>query len=256
MYGGATSQQQTVNSTDMNPMNSAVRKIHNLLSSGAVTVTGPNQPRILKQKVGATIVSSTTNSTTNNVQQQQQNSTNTNNILGRCYICDDSTNGTQNQMLTDMVTSHTSTKFPNKIGQLVGDAFMVIVSVEDVVCPRCNNLINYLDRLENDVERVRNNIMNLLHKKYGLNDDSSSSASVVASSASPAQTLSSGGGGGGGSGVGSVGGGGVSGVVNQQISASASPPIKMQKLNSGNVVNRVVNLNDDGADARSRKGEH
>lgn len=221
---GATSQ-QTVNSPDMNPMNSAVRKIHNLLSSGAVTVTGPNQPRILKQKVGTTVVSSTTNST-NNVQQ------NNNSIMGRCYICDDATNGTQNQMLTDMVTSHTSTKFPNKIGQLVGDAFMVIVSVEDVVCPRCNNLINYLDRLENDVERVRNNIMNLLHKKYGLNDESSSS---TAASAATNTTISN-----------------SSGVVSQ-TTASASPPIKMQKLNSGNAAVNRVSMNDDGADGRNRK---
>ncbi|XP_011196042.2 uncharacterized protein LOC105221078 [Zeugodacus cucurbitae] len=166
-----------------NQMNNAVRKIHNLHSSGAVTVTGLSQPRILKQKVGSGIV---TSSNTHNQQQSHVNSTN------RCYVCDDALSASQQQnLLTETQTSHTATKFPNKIGQLVGDAFMVIVSVDDVVCARCTNLLNYLDRLENDVERVRTNLMNLLHKKYGLNDDS--------------------------------GGGG------------ASPPIKMQKLNSGGV---------------------
>lgn len=203
-----------------NPMNSAVRKIHNLLSSGAVTVTGPNQPRILKQKVGSTTVTSTANN--NNAAAQQ------NNYGGsRCYVCDDAivSSSTQHQ-LTEMNTSHTNTKFPNKIGQLVGDAFMVIVSVEDVVCSRCTNLINYLDRLENDVERVRTNIMNLLHKKYGLNDD--------------------GGGGGGGSSAAATSG-------NILVSQSGSPPIKMQKLNSGNVaVNRMVNSGDESGD-RVRK---
>lgn len=160
-------------------MNSAVRKIHNLLNSGAVTVTGPSQPRILKQKVvgsgggvvgGATVTNATTN-IANNVQQQQQQLISS--TINRCYVCDDALGANQAQhQLTEMQTTHTSTKFPNKIGQLVGDAFMVIVSVEDVVCPRCTNLINYLDRLENDVERVKTNLMNLLHKKYGLNDDS------------------------------------------------------------------------------------
>ncbi|XP_054735750.1 uncharacterized protein LOC129242878 isoform X1 [Anastrepha obliqua] len=187
-----------------NQMNNAVRKIHNLHSSGAVTVTGLSQPRILKQKVGSGIV---TSSNTHNLQQQ----TNTNST-NRCYVCDDALGSSQQQnLLTETQTSHTATKFPNKIGQLVGDAFMVIVSVDDVVCARCTNLLNYLDRLENDVERVRTNLMNLLHKKYGLNDDS--------------------------------GGGGAT-----------SPPIKMQKLNSG-AVGRTAE--DTGSDlGRVRKVLH
>nr|XP_014094720.1 uncharacterized protein LOC106620686 [Bactrocera oleae]XP_036215072.1 uncharacterized protein LOC106620686 [Bactrocera oleae] len=176
-----------------NQMNNAVRKIHNLHSSGAVTVTGLNQPRILKQKVGSGIV---TSSNTQNLQQSHVNNAN------RCYVCDDALSASQQQnLLTETQTSHTATKFPNKIGQLVGDAFMVIVSVDDVVCARCTNLLNYLDRLENDVERVRTNLMNLLHKKYGLNDDS--------------------------------GGGG------------ASPPIKMQKLNSGGVARTAEESSND-----------
>ncbi|XP_004525505.1 uncharacterized protein LOC101463460 isoform X1 [Ceratitis capitata] len=178
-----------------NQMNNAVRKIHNLHSSGAVTVTGLSQPRILKQKVGSGIV---TSSNTHSLQQQTTHVNSTN----RCYVCDDALGASQQQnLLTETQTSHTATKFPNKIGQLVGDAFMVIVSVDDVVCARCTNLLNYLDRLENDVERVRTNLMNLLHKKYGLNDDS--------------------------------GGGAV------------SPPIKMQKLNSGTAARTVEETSND-----------
>uniref|UniRef100_A0A1I8P8V4 C2H2-type domain-containing protein n=1 Tax=Stomoxys calcitrans TaxID=35570 RepID=A0A1I8P8V4_STOCA len=204
-----------------NQMNSAVRKIHNLLSSGAVTVTGPNQPRILKQKIvgsGTTVVSS---GLTNNIQQQQQIGTSSN----RCYVCDDALGANSAQHpLTEMQTTHTTTKFPNKIGQLVGDAFMVIVSVEDVVCSRCTNLINYLDRLENDVERVKTNLMNLLHKKYGLNDDS---------------------GGGAGNTTATVAGGGVStvtSVTTNNISSQQTPPTKLQKLNSGAAVSAVQQM--------------
>lgn len=172
-------------------MNSAVRKIHNLQTSGAVTVSGPNQARILKQKI-------TTNAATavvgNNLQQQVG-------ANNRCYVCDDALAAGQAQhSLSKMATSHTATKFPNKIGHLVGEAFTVIICADDVVCARCTNLINYLDRLENDVERVRSNLINLLHRKYGLNDD-----------------------GGGGGGVGS----------------SDVPPQKMQKLNSGATVIRA-----------------
>uniref|UniRef100_A0A1A9Z3J3 C2H2-type domain-containing protein n=1 Tax=Glossina pallidipes TaxID=7398 RepID=A0A1A9Z3J3_GLOPL len=191
-----------------NQMNNAVRKIHNLLSSGAVTVTGPNQPRILKQKIvgsgsgsGTNVTGgNTTVATGNSIQHLVTSATSAN--INRCYVCDDAlgANQAQNQ-LTEMQTSHTSTKFPNKIGQLVGDSFMVIVSVEDVVCARCTNLINYLDRLENDVERVRTNLMNLLNKKYGLNDD----------------------------------GGGAT-------ASPTAPPNKLQKLNSGAAVSAVQQM--------------
>ncbi|XP_061393409.1 mucin-22 [Musca vetustissima] len=195
-----------------NQMNTTVRKIHNLLSSGAVTVTGPNQPRILKQKIvgsgaGTTVVSSGLN---NSLQQQQQIVTSSN----RCYVCDDALGANQAQHpLTDMQTTHTSTKFPNKIGQLVGDAFMVIVSVEDVVCSRCTNLINYLDRLENDVERVKTNLMNLLHKKYGLNDDSGGGAGNTVTGGGSTVT--------------------VGGTPNNIAAQQTPPPNKLQKLNSG-----------------------
>ncbi|XP_075159591.1 putzig [Haematobia irritans] len=208
-----------------NQMNSAVRKIHNLLSSGAVTVTGPNQPRILKQKMvgsgGAAGVTTVVSSgLTNNIQQQQQIGTTSN----RCYVCDDTLGANQAQNpLTEMQTTHTTTKFPNKIGQLVGDAFMVIVSVEDVVCSRCTNLINYLDRLENDVERVKTNLMNLLHKKYGLNDDS-------------------GGGGGGSVNTTVAGSSSTASATTNNISAQHTPPNKLQKLNSGAAVSAVQQM--------------
>lgn len=217
-----------------NQMNSAVRKIHNLLSSGAVTVTGPNQPRILKQKIVGSGVTTTTVTTTgqlsNNVQQQQlqqQQVVTTTTANNRCYVCDDALGANQAQhQLTEMQTTHTTTKFPNKIGQLVGDAFMVIVSVEDVVCSRCTNLINYLDRLENDVERVRTNLMNLLHKKYGLNDDSggASAASSVAASVTPNASP-----------VAGTGTAIATSVTTNNVSAATiqAPPNKLQKLNSG-----------------------
>lgn len=244
-------------------MSSTVRKIHNLLSSGAVTVSGPNQPRVLKQKVagtnmvsnavppvgggGGTInvavgghavaappsltVTNSTNVNTaannNSVQQLAMTATTMVNHNNRCYICDDhmSNNHIQHPF-TEMVSTHTSTKFPNKIGQLVGDSFMVIVSVDDVICTRCTNLINYLDRLENDVERVKSNILNLLHKKYGINDDNRNNLSTIGLMTTPANisnntsnntivTLPN-----------------TSTSITSYVSTTA-PPNKLQKLNSG-----------------------
>ncbi|KAM8709305.1 hypothetical protein ACLKA7_016158 [Drosophila subpalustris] len=199
--------------SQLNP--STYRKFNNLLSSGAVTVTGPGQPRILKTtRLGTPGGSSGGGGGNTNVsaasQQQQQNIMDSDNGV-RCYICDELLLANQTQTsLTEMCTTHTSTKFPNKLAQLVGEAFLVIVCKDDFVCSRCTNLVNYYDRLENDVERVKSNLLNLLNKKYGINDDS----------------------------------GGT-------VSDASSPPLKMQKMAS-NTANRSLEETA-GGDVRQRK---
>lgn len=160
-----------------NQLNPATyRKFNNLLSSGAVTVTGPGQPRILKTTTRlATTGSGGAASNISAASQQQQNIMDSDAGV-RCYICDEPLLTTQTlTSLTDMCTTHTSTKFPNKLAQLVGEGFLVIVCNDDFVCSRCTNLVNYFDRLENDVERVKSNLLNLLNKKYGINEDSGGS---------------------------------------------------------------------------------
>lgn len=144
----------------------AVKKINSLLSSGAVSVTGPIQSRILKQKATSDVI--------------QQNINQTNKIQ-RCYICDDACNSSA-VFLTQASTITTKTKIPNKIGHIVGDAFMVIVCEDDVICNKCMSQFNQLDRFENDVERIKTNILNSIYKKYDINDDDTSISSASNSS--------------------------------------------------------------------------
>ncbi|XP_017015687.2 uncharacterized protein pzg isoform X2 [Drosophila takahashii] len=169
-----------------NQLNPATyRKFNNLLSSGAVTVTGPSQPRILKTTRlvvpgggGGGGGASSAGGVSSAAQQQQQavsggdaeaGSVGIGGLATRCYICDDRCE--PQTSLTEMCTTHTATKFPNKLAQLVGEGFLVIVCGEDYVCSRCTNLVNYYDRLENDVERVKTNLISLLNKKYAINED-------------------------------------------------------------------------------------
>lgn len=191
-------------------MNTA-KKINSLLSSGAVSVTGPSQPRIFKQKVP------------NAVQHHQIQ------VNKQCYVCDEIT-GQQGTLLTDALTSVTSTKIPNKIGRVVGDAFMVIISVDDIVCKRCMSMFNHMDRLEHDLERVKTNILNLINKKYGITDTGgvTSDSSVNTPSANQPPAIKS------------------SGALLQQ------PPTKVQRLNtSGTAVtygNRKTSSSNGGDD--------
>lgn len=149
----------------------AVRKINSLLSSGAVSVTGPIQPRILKQKVDAT-----TGQTSAFQQLKQQQ---------KCYICDDNCNLSSAIYLTAAATATSKTKLPNKIGRIVGDAFMVIVCEDDIICTKCMSLFNQLDRFENDVERIKNNILNSIYKKYEINDDNNTSTTTNTKTVQP-----------------------------------------------------------------------
>lgn len=135
----------------------AVRKINSLLSSGTVSVTGPTQTRIVKQQQPA-------QPKTVFVQK------------GECYICDEHI-GNNGTLVTEAFTTVSNTKIPTKIGRIVGDAFMVIVSVDDVICKRCLTMFNQMDRLEQDLDRVKSNILSLINKKYGINDNGNTGAS-------------------------------------------------------------------------------
>lgn len=154
-----------------NQLNPATyRKFNNLLNSGAVTVTGPSQPRILKTtRVVVPSGGGAGAAAQQGLQSSDADTGATGGLATRCYICDERCE--PQTSVTDMTTTHTATKFPNKLAQLVGEGFLVIVCGEDYVCSRCTNLVNYYDRLENDVERVKTNLISLLNKKYAINED-------------------------------------------------------------------------------------
>uniref|UniRef100_U5EPY9 Putative putzig n=1 Tax=Corethrella appendiculata TaxID=1370023 RepID=U5EPY9_9DIPT len=129
----------------------AVKKINSLLQSGAVSVTGPNtQTRVLKHKL---------------VNPQQQTIT-----QHKCFVCDENA-GINCTLLTETTTTTSHTTLPNKIAKIVGEGFMVIVSGDDVICRRCITLFNQMDKLEADLERVRNSLTNYINKKYNILDD-------------------------------------------------------------------------------------
>lgn len=166
-----------------------MRKINNLLSSGTVSVSsgGSSTPRILKTTV-----------TRSSPQQQNVIITNNNQQM-KCYVCDEAV-GVQGALLMDTATNVTQTKLPNKIGRVIGDAFLVIVRADDMVCRRCVTIFNQIDRFETDLERLKANVMNYVCKKYAITNDDADTAVVTTST---------------------------------QSSPIKQPVAKMQKLNSG-----------------------
>ncbi|XP_063240013.1 uncharacterized protein LOC134540893 isoform X2 [Bacillus rossius redtenbacheri] len=87
-----------------------------------------------------------------------------------CFVCDEAA-GRDGVSLRFGLTSCSSTALPTKIGQLMGDNFMIVVTDADVLCKRCSALLNHLDKLEQDMGVVRKALTGYLKKKYHLSDD-------------------------------------------------------------------------------------
>lgn len=88
----------------------------------------------------------------------------------RCFICDKKITGTRIPLVVG-VTPYSKTDIPTKIGQLMGEGFMVVVSEDDNLCKRCTSLLDELDRLEVDLNLIKNALTNYLKVKYQLHEE-------------------------------------------------------------------------------------
>lgn len=174
-------QQPTANAQQLQ-MN-AVRKINSLLQSGTVSVTQSSQPvtKVIKRPGGQTSGVQITNQII------------TSPAYKRCFICDELVQGSTAYLVAETVTASTHTKLTTKIARLVGEGFMVIIGAEDLICRRCYNLFNLMDKAEAEVDRFKGQINNFLNKKYNILDDEQQTSSKLASPPVKMQRLQSGG---------------------------------------------------------------
>lgn len=86
----------------------------------------------------------------------------------RCFICDKHVANNGIQIILGR-TPYSNVGLPAKIGQLIGDSFMVVVGVSDSICARCASLISHLDKLETDAHSVKKTLMGYIAAKYQLN---------------------------------------------------------------------------------------
>lgn len=212
VYGGQLQTNQSPNQNRNNQQQqlqmNAVRKINSLLQSGTVSVTQSSQAataavtKVVKRPYGQTTGVQITNQII------------TTPAYKRCFICDELVQGSTAYLVADTVTASTHTKLTTKIARLVGEGFMVIIGAEDLICRRCYNLFNLMDKAEAEVDRFKGQINNFLNKKYNILDEEPSSR----------------------------------GGYNSTPSKLVSPPSKMQRLNRGTT--RFVNQNNSDVHVR------
>lgn len=210
IYGGSQQVQTQGQTTQIQQQQNAVRKINSLLQSGTVSVTQSSsntsqqmqhpQTKVIQRQYLPT----TTRTGGGGGLQSNQTS-----AYRKCFICDEAVQMSTSHSVADTFTASTQTKLTTKIARLVGEGYMVIIGTEDVLCRRCFNLFNMMDKAEADMERHKNTINNFLKKKYSILDE------VID----------------------------VDSPNNGSINRIASPPVKMQRLNNSagnNSINRVV----------------
>lgn len=85
-----------------------------------------------------------------------------------CFICDNDVGDNGIQIILGR-TPYSNVGLPTKIGQLIGDDFMVVIGVSDIMCSHCASLISQLDKLETDACVVKKTLLGYIATKYQLN---------------------------------------------------------------------------------------
>lgn len=86
-----------------------------------------------------------------------------------CFVCDANVVGRYYTLATCR-TQSTKVRLIEKLGQLVGDQYMVVISEDDIICRGCANMMNTMDRLEKEMGSLRTVVLRYLEKKYDLKE--------------------------------------------------------------------------------------
>lgn len=86
-----------------------------------------------------------------------------------CFVCDIGVVGRYYALATCR-TQTTKVRLIEKLGQLVGEEYMVVISEDDIICRGCATMINSLDRLEKELGSLRSMVLRYLEKKYEMEE--------------------------------------------------------------------------------------
>uniref|UniRef100_A0A8D8T4K9 Uncharacterized protein n=1 Tax=Cacopsylla melanoneura TaxID=428564 RepID=A0A8D8T4K9_9HEMI len=85
-----------------------------------------------------------------------------------CFVCDHPACGSYFN-LANCVTEYSQSKMSDKLAHLVGEEeYLVVVEETDIICRSCWNILNTMDRLECQLFKLGNTVLNFFEKKYFL----------------------------------------------------------------------------------------
>jgi len=71
--------------------------------------------------------------------------------MGVCFLCGTELYGERTQVCSS-ITPHSNVSYQEKIVELMGDEFVVVVTPEDYMCNNCTSALNHIDLLENEID--------------------------------------------------------------------------------------------------------
>lgn len=84
-----------------------------------------------------------------------------------CFICDSKLFGERTRVCSS-ITPRSNVPYPEKIAELMGDEFVIIVTPADHMCKKCTSLLTHMDKLESDLKLVKTAMLSYIQKKYGI----------------------------------------------------------------------------------------
>lgn len=87
--------------------------------------------------------------------------------MGLCFVCDIKLFGERTRVCSS-ITPHSNCPYPEKLAELLGEEFVVIVTPADHMCKKCTSLLVHMDKLENDLKLVKTAMVSYIQKRYGL----------------------------------------------------------------------------------------
>lgn len=82
-------------------------------------------------------------------------------------MCDTKLNS-GSKWVCSSITQYGNVPYPKKIAELLGDNVVVIVKSADMLCSKCDALMNLMDRLEYELKLVKNEIVIYIQNKYAM----------------------------------------------------------------------------------------
>jgi len=80
--------------------------------------------------------------------------------------------------MSTSITSHGNVPYPEKICELLGEEFVIIVNTTDHMCVKCTSLMIRIDKLEDEVKLVKNAMMSHIQNKYGTSPSDQAMKSI------------------------------------------------------------------------------
>lgn len=87
--------------------------------------------------------------------------------MGVCFLCNSKLFGERTRVCSS-ITPHSNIPYPEKIAELMGEEFVIIVTPADHLCKQCTLLFTHMDKLEQDLKLVKNSMVSYIQKKYGI----------------------------------------------------------------------------------------